>query len=203
MTTLPPGLLRPAACRSPAPELAPALIGVELHCQGVAGIITETEAYQGEEDRACHASRGRTPRASGLYTAPGTLYIYRCYGIHWLLNIVCDLLDRPAAVLIRGLRLNQGVALARRRRGQPRQPLDQLTNGPGKVAQALGLDAAAHGSRLGQSDCPVVLRVPRALSVPCACGPRVGIDGAGEPWVSRPWRWWLAGFPVVRPVRTN
>nr|MBA3707541.1 DNA-3-methyladenine glycosylase [Planctomycetota bacterium] len=84
----------------PAPQLAPLLIGCAIEAHGVAGTIVETEAYQGEEDQACHACRGLTPRTATLYREPGTLYVYLCYGMHHLLNIVCDRDGAPAAVLI-------------------------------------------------------------------------------------------------------
>lgn len=184
----------------PAPELAPWLIGCELKAHGVRARIVETEAYQGEEDRACHASRGRTPRTAVLYRKPGTLYLYLVYGMHVLLNLVCDREGEPAAVLIRAIDIVDGVDEVRRRRHQPRCRPQLLANGPGKVCQALALDLGHNGLELGRSRCPVTLsrgRRPPAI----AHGPRVGVDYAGPGWADKPWRWWEAGFPVAATPR--
>lgn len=172
-----------ALLAQPAPVAAPALLGWELSCQGVTGCIAEVEAYQGEEDRACHASRGRTPRTLPLYAPCGTLYVYLCYGMHHLLNLVTDRHGVPSAVLIRGL-LIPGL--------DPR-----YSNGPGKVARLLSLDRRQSGLRLGDRDCPLALRPGRTPNVPIACGTRVGVAYAGPEWAGKPWRWWLTGFPAV------
>src|SRR4051812_46969038 len=84
----------------PAPQVAPALLGWRLAIGPHLARITETEAYHGMSDLACHAARGRTPRTETLFARPGTLYVYLCYGIHWMLNVVCDRVDVPSAVLI-------------------------------------------------------------------------------------------------------
>jgi len=187
----------PALLHRPAPDVAPALIGWELHAHGVRARIVETEAYQGEDDRACHASRGRTPRAQVLWAAPGTLYCYLCYGMHVLLNLVCDHPGRPAAVLVRAVEVMDGWPLACRRRDQrPRDPRT-LANGPGKVAQVFDLRLSANGRVLGGRGCPLTLRPPTRPPVALRCGARVGVDYAGTPWAAMPWRWWEVGFPVV------
>ena len=80
-----------ASLARPAPLVEPELLGWRLTVHGVSGIIAETEAYQGEEDLACHAAKGRTPRTATLYCAPGTLYVYLCYGMHWMLNVDCPI----------------------------------------------------------------------------------------------------------------
>ena len=175
-------------CR-PAPEVAPALLGAQLTCHGVTAVITEVEAYQGEEDRACHARAGPTPRASGLYTPAGTLYVYRCYGIHDLLNVVCDRAGVPAAVLLRGIRVRAGGALVRARRSPTRGSLDRLCDGPGKLTRALAVDRRLHGRRLGDPDCPLSI-VPGTPPAAPRCGPRVGVAYAGPEWAGKPWRWW-------------
>ncbi len=182
----------------PAPEVAPLLIGCRLAAGRVIGRITEVEAYHGEDDRACHAHRGRTPRSAGLYAAPGTLYVYLCYGMHHLLNLVCDEPSIPSAVLIRGLIITHGLDEARRRRGQPKAAAARLTNGPGKVAQALGLDKTAHATRLGQRGCPLRLLPGDGPSPRLLCGPRIGVDYAGPHWATMPWRWWEEGYAAVR-----
>lgn len=165
----------------PACEVAPHLIGWRLVIGGVTARIAETEAYHSEQDRACHASRGRTPRASGLYAPPGTLYVYLCYGMHWMLNLVCDREGFPSAVLIRGIVID-GI--------DPR-----LSNGPGKVAKRLGLGRAHHGQHL--DDGALCLLPPEAPPPRLRNGPRVGVDYAGPFWSRRRWRWWADGFPVA------
>jgi DNA-3-methyladenine glycosylase len=181
----------------PAPIVAPQLIGCELVAHGVRGRIVETEAYQGEADKASHAAQGRTARADVLYRRPGTVYLYLVYGLHVMLNLVCDREGAPAAVLIRALEILDGEAVVRRRRRQPSGGARLLANGPGKVCEALALDLSANGKMLGRRGCPLRLlpptRPPEALTV----GPRVGVAYAGPGWADRPWRWWEAGFPVA------
>jgi len=167
-------------CR-PAPLVAPDLLGWRLAIGGLEARITETEAYHQVTDLACHASRGRTRRTEVLFARPGTLYVYRCYGIHWLLNLVCDQVDVPSAVLIRAVAM-PGV--------DPR-----LSNGPGKVTRLLGLGQRHHGIHLSTGE--VRLLPPSVPSARHRCGPRIGVDYAGAPWALKRWRWWEAGFPVV------
>lgn len=165
----------------PAPEVAPRLIGWRLVIGGITARIAETEAYHSEQDRACHASRGRTPRTQVLYAPHGTLYVYLCYGMHWMLNLVCDREGVPSAVLIRGVMID-GI--------DPRR-----SNGPGKVAKQLGLDRVHHGQRL---DDGVLRLLPPDVPPPrLRNGPRVGVDYAGPFWSRRRWRWWADGFPVA------
>ncbi len=166
----------------PATTAAPALIGWRMVMGGQVAEITETEAYQGVEDRACHASKGRTPRTATLFGPSGTLYIYLCYGIHHLLNLVCDGEGVPAAVLIRSVSI-PGL--------DPRR-----TNGPGKVCAVLGLDRRQHGLHLDDSACPLALQPPEGGPARIRCGKRIGVGYAGA-WSHRRWRWWREGFPVV------
>lgn len=187
-----------------APLSAPLLIGWIVEVPGIRARIMEVEAYQSEADRACHAARGRTARTEALYGPPGTLYIYRCYGVHWMLNLVCDRIDVPSAVLVRSVEIMSGDALVRKRRGlasDPHQRSDHrlLANGPGKVCQALGLDGGVHGLHLAD---PRLM--PRfSISPPdrpiaeLQSGRRVGIAYAGRYWANRRWRWWADGFPVA------
>lgn len=184
----------------PAPICAPELIGWELAAHGVRGRIVETEAYQGEEDKACHASRGMTPRTAVLYGSPGTVYLYLVYGMHVLLNLVCDAEGTPSAVLIRSLEITAGEELVRARRRQPTVKARLLANGPGKVCEALGLDLSANRTRLARRGCPLRLLAPRVRAGALASGPRVGVAYAGPGWADRPWRWWESGFPVARMV---
>lgn len=165
----------------PAPQVAPELLGWRLAIGPHLARITETEAYHGVTDRACHASKGRTPRTDGLYARPGTLYVYLCYGMHWMLNLVCDRVDVPSAVFIRAVEL-PGV--------DPR-----ASNGPGKVAKLLGLNRSHHGQHLDTGELhllPPLVPVKRRRR-----GPRVGVAYAGPGWADKPWRWWEDGFPVV------
>ncbi len=164
-----------------AVRAAPALIGWRLRFTGREAVIAETEAYQGRADRACHAHKGRTARTEVLFHPAGTIYVYLCYGMHWMLNLVCDAADEPAAVLIRGVVID-GIDTRR-------------SNGPGKVTSLLGIDGGLNGHRLGED---LDLLPPLAPVGRLRCGRRVGVDYAGPRWAARRWRWWQAGFPAVR-----
>jgi DNA-3-methyladenine glycosylase len=166
------------------------LVHVESH-QRLAGLITETEAYIGQADLACHARVGRTPRTAVMFGPPGHAYIYFTYGMHWMLNLVTEADGFPAAVLIRALRPTEGLALMRQRRGRPDKI---LTNGPGKLAQALGVDQALNGHDLCQRAGPLfVERMPAVPETAVRRGPRVGLGNTPEPWLSKPWNFkWQA-----------
>lgn len=110
----------------------------------LAGRIVETEAYLGPDDPASHARHGRTDRAKVMWARPGTLYVYRIYGIHAMLNLVTRPEDVPAAVLVRAVEPTEGVEAMRRRRGAPDRKVD-LTNGPGKLCEALGVTVEMTG----------------------------------------------------------
>jgi DNA-3-methyladenine glycosylase len=160
----------------------------------VSGIIVETEAYRGPEDRASHAYGGRrTPRTETMYGRGGTAYVYFVYGMYHQFNVVTGVADVPHAVLVRALEPVEGVNLMRRRRdtGAARA----LTSGPGKLCIALGIDR-----RLDTTDLlgERVWIEPGRRVPPSAveAGPRIGIDYAGE-WVERPWRFWLRDSPFV------
>jgi DNA-3-methyladenine glycosylase len=190
------GVLVPDDFAQPAPVVAPLLIGCGIEAHGVRGTIVEAEAYQGMEDRACHASRGRTPRTDVLFGPPGALYVYLCYGLHFLLNLVCDRDGTPAAVLLRAVDVDHGEALARRRRGNARCAREQLANGPAKLTQALGIGLEHNRLLLDDPRCPLRL-IPARVRPRLARGPRVGVAYAGTGWADRPWRWWRAGYPVA------
>lgn len=162
---------------------APALIGWRLAIGGAVAEIAETEAYQGAADRGCHASRGRTPRTEVLFARHGTIYVYLCYGMHWMLNLVCDEVEVPAAVLVRGVVI-AGV--------DPRR-----TNGPGKATAALGIDRALNARHLDDGGLGLLPPLPRPAGH-LRRGPRVGIAYAGPVWAAKPWRWWRAGFPAAQ-----
>jgi DNA-3-methyladenine glycosylase len=157
----------------------------------LAGRITETEAYIGPTDLACHARFGLTPRSRVMFGPPGRAYVYFTYGMHWMLNIVTEAQGFPAAVLIRAIQADEGLPLMRARRG-PRVSADRLTDGPGKLAQALGIDKALNGHDLCARGAS--LFVERAPAVPDSQvhhGPRVGLNRTPEPWRSIPWRFFL------------
>ena len=160
----------------------------------VSGIIVETEAYRGPEDRASHAYGGRrTRRTETMYAPGGTAYVYFVYGMYHQFNVVTNVADVPHAVLVRALEPVEGVELMRRRRGGA-APVD-LTSGPGKLCIALGIDRRLDGADLC-GDRVWIEEGPRVHPAAIACGPRVGIDYAGN-WAGRPWRFWLRGNPFV------
>ena len=153
----------------PATELAPLLLGKMLcRRRGSALLrlrITETECYYGESDSACHAHRGMTERTKVLYRAGGAAYIYLCYGIHNLLNVVSGPAGHPEAVLIRGIE------------GYP---------GPGRLTKALEIDRGLNGIDLRSSD--QLWLEDDGVTFPYTAGPRVGIGYATPEDQARPWR---------------
>jgi len=161
----------------------------------VSGVIVETEAYRGPEDRASHAFAGRrTERTRTMYAIGGTAYVYFVYGMYHQFNVVTGVEDVPHAVLVRALEPVEGIALMRRRR-RGRDDAS-LTSGPGKLCVALGIDrrldrADLLGRRVWLEDGRGGL--PRSA---IQTGPRVGIDYAGD-WARRPWRFWIKGNPFV------
>ena len=164
----------------------------------VSGLIVETEAYRGPEDRASHAYGGRrTRRTETMYARGGTAYVYLVYGMYHQFNVVTSVADVPHAVLVRALEPVEGVDLMRRRRGgvAPRE----LTSGPGKLCIALGIDRGLDGADLLGDR--IWLEPGRRVSpAAIAAGPRVGIDYARE-WAARRWRFWLRGNPFVSRAR--
>ncbi|HEX2765139.1 MAG TPA: DNA-3-methyladenine glycosylase [Candidatus Limnocylindria bacterium] len=181
----------------PAPELALALLGSRLVHESpegtVGGRIVEVEAYRGPEDLAAHSSRGRTERNAVMFGEPGHLYVYLIYGLHHCMNVVAGPGTKPEAVLIRALALDEGIDLARARRGE-RVPDRRLASGPGNVGSALGVDRSLNGVDLLEGPVRVV---PRETPRPrVSRGPRVGVDYAG-PWAARPLRFWITDDPHV------
>jgi DNA-3-methyladenine glycosylase len=174
----------------PVLEVAPALLGCVVVHGETSGVIVETEAYHFSEP-ACHAFVGVTPRTGVLHGPPGTAYVYRSYGIHALLNAVCEPAGVGAAVLIRALEPLDGVGEMVARRRVTREP--ELCNGPGKLTQALGIELVDNGTSLIDGPVRILAGAPREY----VTGPRVGITKAAElPWrfaargsrgVSRPW----------------
>ena len=172
-------------------EIAPELIGATLLVDGIGGRIVEVEAYD-REDPASHGYRGRTQRNASMFGPPGHAYVYRSYGIHWCLNLVCEDVEVPSAVLVRALEPTHGLDQMRRRRGfdEPRV----LARGPGRLCQALGVTREHDGLPLDRP--PFELR-ERAGPVQVHSGTRVGITRATE----LPWRYAEAGSRFLsRPL---
>jgi DNA-3-methyladenine glycosylase len=173
----------------PVHTVARELIGCTLTHEGCGGTIVETESYE-RDDPACHAFVGLTERTATLFGPPGRAYVYLSYGIHNLLNAVCEAEGEAAAVLIRALEPSQGLDLMRERRGA--RPDTDLCSGPGKLTEALGIGLDANGADLTRD--PFLLRPPADGRRPeIVTGPRIGITKA----VERPWRFCLAGSPFV------
>ena len=177
--------LRPDFYARPVLEVARELIGCTVEHDGAAGVIVETEAYH-QSEPACHAFAGLTPRTRTLFGPPGRAYVYRSYGVHALLNAVCEREGVGAAVLIRALAPSSGVEAMRARRARAanaaRAALAEkdLCSGPGKLTQALGVRLSENGSSLWRG--PVRIREPGRgwREVAVVQGTRVGINRATE-----------------------
>ena len=161
-------ILDPEFYQKPAVHLAPLLLG-KILCRKIGKdvirlAITETEAYAGEKDTACHARRGKTPRTAVMYEAGGIAYVYLCYGIHHLLNVVVAGAGEPECVLIRGI---EGIS------------------GPGRLTKALQIDMSLNRENL---TCSNKLWLEDGTQLPYTAGPRVGINYADEADRMRPWR---------------
>ncbi|MCD4686142.1 MAG: DNA-3-methyladenine glycosylase [Anaerolineae bacterium] len=184
-----------------ARTVARALIGAILvrRVDGVrlAGRIVETEAYRTTGDLASHARMGKTPRNLPMWEAPGRTFVYLTYGVHWLLNAVCEPAETPAAVLIRAIEPLDGLdVIGINRAGRP---FKQWTSGPGRLTKALAINRDNNRADLTTpaSDLWIELGAP----VPDAdvqTGPRIGLGKhVPDPWLSIPWRWWIKGHPHV------
>jgi DNA-3-methyladenine glycosylase len=176
-------------------RVARELLGAILECttpDGVAaGRIVETEAYLGEHDLACHAAAGRTQRTAPLYGPPGIAYVYLIYGMYWCFNAVTRAEHEPSAVLVRAIEPVRGIELMRRRRPTARRDID-LTNGPGKLCLALGIDARHNTKRLDRP--PVIIRAGDAIADhDVSVTPRIGITQSAD-W---PLRWIVTDNPYV------
>ena len=168
-------------------EVAPELIGATLLVDGVGGTIVEVEAYD-QDDPASHGFRGRTTRIASMFGPPGHAYVYRSYGIHWCLNLVCAEEGRAEAALVRALEPTRGLGAMRERRGV--EATRGLCSGPGKLCQALGISRVHDGLALDE---PPFELLARESEPPLALGTRIGITRA----VEQPWRYGLADSPFL------
>jgi DNA-3-methyladenine glycosylase len=176
----------------PARVVAPGLLGRRLCRRLDDGTvrrwrITETEAYCGPEDRASHATRGMTPRNRIMFGPPGYWYVYLCYGVHWMLNLVTSGPGYPAAVLLRGV--------ADKTADGEWRPVA----GPGRLTRALEITKALDGKACAEES---GLWIEGAAEIPAGWrmrrGPRIGVDYAGELWAAKPYRWWLEAKRTAR-----
>jgi DNA-3-methyladenine glycosylase len=168
-------------------EVAPELIGVMLLVDGVGGPIVEVEAYD-RDDPASHAFRGETARNAVMFGPPGHAYVYRSYGVHWCVNLVCGGPGRAEAALVRALKPEHGLELMRARRGVEAERA--LCSGPGKLCQALAVTHANNGQPLDE---PPFTLLAREATPEIAIGRRIGLSRG----VEREWRYGLAGSPYL------
>ena len=179
-------------------DVARALLGKKLvrriNDHELTGMIVETEAYCGEEDSACHAHRGKTPRNAVMFGEPGHAYVYFTYGMHYMLNLVTEDKNNPCAVLIRAIVPLAGVEEMETRRN--RKGLE-LTNGPAKLCQAFGIDKSLNGWDL---TCGKYLWVEQYKNIPdksTIATPRIGIDYAQKEHRNALWRF------LIKPKKNN
>jgi len=170
-----------------------------LHGEGITGgVIVETEAYAGPEDRASHAYRGRrTRRTEVMFHSGGVAYVYLCYGMHALLNVVTHGEGVPHAVLIRAIQPTHGIAVMLRRRS--RKTLDcALTAGPARLTRSLGIDTGHNGTPLTGNRIWIEDRGDAVPAADVVASPRVGVAYAG-PHAKRPWRFRIRDNPWTSP----
>jgi DNA-3-methyladenine glycosylase len=174
----------------PVLDVARDLIGCRVERDGTAGVVVETEAYH-ESEPACHAFVGLTPRTQTLFGAPGRAYVYRSYGVHALLNAVCESEGVGAAVLIRALMPTLGLERmhARRGFGADAARAGDLCSGPGKLTQAMGIELSENDTCLSSGPIRIGARAAGWLDPDVVVGPRVGINRAME----LRWRFCVAG----------
>ena len=175
-----------------APDCARALIGWTLLVDGVGGVIVETEAYD-RTDPASHSFRGQTPSNAAMFGPSGCAYVYRSYGIHWCLNVVCGEAGSGQAVLIRALEPTHGLGAMQDRRRRPEPRL--LCSGPGKLTEALAVTKGMNGQPLTRAPFEMI---PPSTAPDIAVGLRIGITKG----VETPWRFGLKRSPFLsRPIR--
>ncbi|ORB11476.1 DNA-3-methyladenine glycosylase [Mycobacterium noviomagense] len=177
------------------------LLGATVHGRGVSATIVEVEAYGGVPDgpwpdAAAHSYRGLNGRNAVMFGPPGHLYTYRSHGIHVCANVACGPDGTAAAVLLRAAAIENGVDVARSRRGDLARTA-ALARGPGNLCSALGITMADNGVDLFDAESPITLKLNDTLDA--VSGPRVGISHAAD----RPWRLWLQGRPEVSAYRRS
>ena len=154
----------------------------------LSGMITETEAYLGHDDSACHAYRRRTPRNSVMFGPPGYAYVYLVYGMHYMFNIVTERIGDPCAVLIRALEPIDGLTQMEALRGKNGR---NLSNGPAKLCQAMAIDKTLNGWDVKRGKCLWLETFRRVSAKSIQAGPRIGIDYAAPKDRDAPLRFWL------------
>lgn len=193
METTPIKLSRKFYTRNDVLVVARDLLGKLLVVPGpkgerVSGRIVEVEAYRGPEDRASHAYGGRrTKRTETMYREGGVAYVYFVYGMYYQFNVVSGVADVPHAILVRALEPVEGLEIMRARRRL--HPDHNLTNGPGKLCIAMGIERGLDGADL-LGERVWIEDFETLTSGRIARGPRIGIDYA-EKWVDKPWRFWI------------
>lgn len=188
------------------PAVARSLLGkylcTRINGELTTGKITETEAYEAPHDKACHAyNNRRTSRTEIMFRAGGTAYVYLCYGIHHLFNVVTAPAESARAVLIRGLEPVEGTDIMLQRRNIS-VPQPRMTAGPGSLSQALGISKEMTGQTLLDPDGQIWLEDRGTIIPPddIIASPRVGIAYAEE-WVEVPWRFRIKGNRYCSPAR--
>lgn len=178
--------------RRPTLAVARGLLGKYLvvkHGQEIlSGKIVETEAYVGEDDLACHASKGRTPRTETLYKEAGTIYVYLIYGMYHCMNIVTERKDFPSAVLLRAVEPAEGIATMKKRRRTEKGV--SLCSGPGKLCQALGITGSMNGEMVSGDKLWIEDRRVRVHKSDVVATTRVAVDYSG-PCKEYPWRFYI------------
>jgi len=177
------------------------LVRIERGGSRTSGLIVEAEAYIGSDDLGCHARAGRTARNASMWGPAGRAYVYFTYGMHWCLNVVTEDEGFPAAVLLRALLPVEGQVAMRRRRG-PAGNRD-LTGGPARLCQALGIERGFDGQDLCSPNATLFLETGITIPEPdVSKGPRVGLNKVPEPWRSLPWRFLIrpSALASLRPA---
>lgn len=168
------------------------------------GKIVETEAYRGPDDRACHAWNNRcTPRTRVMFEAGGIAYVYLCYGIHHLFNVVTGPKGMPHAVLIRAIEPIENTPLMLQRRKMEKTTY-RLSAGPGAMSQAMGLNTSFNELQLTSLDSPIWIesREAELPEIAIESGPRIGVSYAGT-CAMRPWRFWIKESPWVSGIKAR
>jgi len=185
----------------PATVVARELLGARLvrilpDGSRLSGRVVETEAYTGLDDMASHGRHKRTPRNLPMWKAPGIAYIYLSRGIHWMLNVVAEPADQPAAVLVRAIEPLEGLDIIARNRA----PAERLlwTSGPARLTSALSITGALNEADITATVSGLWIEADQAIpDALIRTGPRIGLGKTPEPWLSIPWRWWVGGNPYV------